>query len=174
MISSGNAMTGFSHKFADRTVSGSFILGSATWPLCGRAMSRGHNPATSAIPGLTRAGAMLRRSAPAGWMTAGLLHGRREESPGSMEIRCRVTPGGGDPRDSATENKPPAGANRQARVKRCGKSAPRGRQRQRHGKPHREQDQIGMARGADKVQQGDFLARHPGWSRELCGDAKSR
>lgn len=32
-----------------------------------------------------------------------------------------------------------------ARVKRCGKSSPRDRQRKRHGKPHREQDQIGMA-----------------------------
>ena len=32
-----------------------------------------------------------------------------------------------------------------ARVKRCGKSAPRFRQRKRHGKPHREQDRIGTA-----------------------------
>jgi len=32
-----------------------------------------------------------------------------EESPGSTGIRCRLTAGGGDPRDSATENKPPAG-----------------------------------------------------------------
>jgi N-acetylmuramoyl-L-alanine amidase len=30
-----------------------------------------------------------------------------EESPGSTGIRCRLTAGGGDPRDSATENKPP-------------------------------------------------------------------
>jgi len=30
-----------------------------------------------------------------------------EESPGSMDIRCRVMPGGGDPRESATESKPP-------------------------------------------------------------------
>ena len=30
-----------------------------------------------------------------------------EESPGSTEMRCRLTAGGGDPRDSATENKPP-------------------------------------------------------------------
>ncbi len=30
-----------------------------------------------------------------------------EESPGSMQARCRVTPGGGDPRESATENSPP-------------------------------------------------------------------
>ena len=31
------------------------------------------------------------------------------------------------------------------RVKGCGKSAPRRRQRRRHGKPHREQDQVGTA-----------------------------
>ena len=31
----------------------------------------------------------------------------KEESPGSTKIRCQVTPGGGDPRDSATENIPP-------------------------------------------------------------------
>ena len=33
-----------------------------------------------------------------------------EESPGSTGTRCRVTPGGGDPRESATESIPPAGA----------------------------------------------------------------
>ena len=33
---------------------------------------------------------------------------RAEESPGSTGIRCRPTAGGGDPRESATENKPPA------------------------------------------------------------------
>ncbi len=31
------------------------------------------------------------------------------------------------------------------RVKGCGKSAPRARRRERHGKPHREQDRIGAA-----------------------------
>jgi len=40
-----------------------------------------------------------------GWMTAGVQ--TFEESPGSMKRRCRVTPGRGNPRDSATENKPP-------------------------------------------------------------------
>eukprot|EP00465_Bigelowiella_longifila_P003887 CAMPEP_0185262034 /NCGR_PEP_ID=MMETSP1359-20130426/10288_1 /TAXON_ID=552665 /ORGANISM="Bigelowiella longifila, Strain CCMP242" /LENGTH=43 /DNA_ID= /DNA_START= /DNA_END= /DNA_ORIENTATION= len=30
-----------------------------------------------------------------------------EESPGSTEARCRVTPGEGDLRESATESKPP-------------------------------------------------------------------
>jgi len=33
-----------------------------------------------------------------------------EESPGSIDIRCRITSGGGNPRDSATENEPPGGA----------------------------------------------------------------
>ncbi len=70
-----------------------------------------------------------------------------------MDIRCRITSGGRKPRDSATENRPPRpslatcgeGA---VRVKRCGKSAPRLRQRRRHGKPHREQDRIGTARSS--------------------------
>ena len=30
-----------------------------------------------------------------------------EESPGSTETRCRITSGGGDPRESAAESKPP-------------------------------------------------------------------
>src|SRR5438477_7655129 len=40
---------------------------------------------------------------------------------------------------------PSRNAGRAARVKRCGKSAPRRRQRRRQGKPHREQDQVGAA-----------------------------
>jgi len=31
----------------------------------------------------------------------------KEESPDSTRIQCQVTPGRGNPRDSATENKPP-------------------------------------------------------------------
>ena len=30
-----------------------------------------------------------------------------EESPGSVDKRCRITSGGCEPRDSATENRPP-------------------------------------------------------------------
>jgi hypothetical protein len=52
-------------------------------------------------------------------------------------------------------------------VKRCGKSAPRSRQRERHGKPRQEQDQIGMAHEL-------FPARHPGRSREASGDGRPR
>lgn len=55
----------------------------------------------------------------------------------------QVTPGRRKPTDSATENKPPTLSSREpARVKRCGKSAPRGWQQARHGKPRPEQDQI--------------------------------
>src|SRR5215510_5708360 len=84
-------------------------------------------------------------------LTAARVYAERwigEESPGSMDIRCRITSGGRKPRDSATENRPPLPsratcAEEAVRVKRCGKSAPR----LRHGKPHREQDRIGTARG---------------------------
>jgi len=47
-----------------------------------------------------------------------------EESPDSTKQRCRVTPGRGNPRESAAEMKPPSLAGE--RVKRWGKSPPRG------------------------------------------------
>jgi hypothetical protein len=52
-----------------------------------------------------------------------------------------------------------------ARVKRCGKSAPRVRQRKRHGKPHREQNRIGTATRAVRASDntaGRCQARCPG------------
>ena len=39
------------------------------------------------------------------WLIA--LINFKEESPGSTKTQCQVMPGGGNPRDSATENKPP-------------------------------------------------------------------
>ena len=64
-----------------------------------------------------------------------------------METRCRVTPGGGNPRESATESKPPEGSvacgGCRVRVKGWGKSPPHRWQQGWHGKPHREQDRIG-------------------------------
>ena len=48
-----------------------------------------------------------------------------EESPGSMETRCRVTLGGGDPRESATESKPPASAAYAATARRARQGQPR-------------------------------------------------
>jgi hypothetical protein len=101
------------------------------------------------------------------------MAGRREESPGSTEARCRVTPGGGDPRESATENIPPSpcrpipGIAWAARVKWCGKSAPRRRQRRWQGKPHREQDQVGAAGGVGlrRRRAGLFAAARVGRAR---------
>ena len=39
------------------------------------------------------------------WLIA--LINFKEESPGSTETQCQLMAGGGNPRDSATENKPP-------------------------------------------------------------------
>ena len=42
-----------------------------------------------------------------GWLDDRVRRKVCEESPDSMKKGCRVTPGGGNPRESATENKPP-------------------------------------------------------------------
>ena len=66
-------------------------------------------PAPRIGAGRRRAGSFdrsPRRSPYMGRQTAGwprFPHGRGEESPGSTETRCRITSGGGDPRESATE-----------------------------------------------------------------------
>ena len=44
-------------------------------------------------------------------MAAAFATAKGEESPGSTGSGCRVTPGGGNPRESATENKPPEAGN---------------------------------------------------------------
>jgi hypothetical protein len=99
-----------------------------------------------------------------------------EESPGSMETRCRITSGGGDPRESATENKPPRDSRLAARVKRCGKSAPRAWQHERHGKPHREQNRIGATQGVSRLRKSldPSLDRCPGWLLEAAGNGRPR
>src|SRR4051812_34518738 len=83
-----------------------------------------------------------------------------------MDMRCGITSGGREPRESATENKPPRLLPGTVRVKRCGKSAPRLRQRRRQGKPHREQDRIGTAtravRRKTKTPQGHVRPDRPG------------
>ena len=68
-------------------------------------------------------------------------------------------------RESATERIPPAFG--RVRSKGCGKSAPRRRQRHRHGKPHRVQDRIGAA-------YGPVPARRPGWLLEGQGNLPPR
>ena len=89
-----------------------------------------------------------------------------------MDIRCRITSGEGNPRESATENRPPRALCISAvRVKRCGKSAPRSRRRERHGKPHREQDRIGAARGHTR---DPCPGRRPGRLHQAPGNRRRR
>ena len=102
-----------------------------------------------------------------GWMAAGAGKLRRgEESPDSMKQRCRVMPGRGNPTESATENRPPASG--LVRVKRWGKSPPRPWQQGRHGKPHREQCQIGSPRGQVPVRR-KTAARFASAERDRVG-----
>src|SRR6185436_19401625 len=61
------------------------------------------------------------------------------------------------------------GLTRQARVKGWGKSPPRERQRKRHGKPHREQDQIGAARRATGTRRFRAAARVGRARRSVTG-----
>ena len=63
-----------------------------------------------------------------GWVAAGeelLCISLTGGKSGLQRARRRVTPGGGNPRESATENIPPDKFFIPVRVKRCGKSAPR-------------------------------------------------
>ena len=102
--------------------------------------------------------------------------GGAEESPGSTGIRCRITAGGGDPRESATENKPPvqvaatrpAGKGETVRQERTAPLAtgaagqtPPGARPNRGGR--------GARNGA-----GAFPPRRPGWSREARRKARPR
>ena len=62
-------------------------------------------------------------------------------------------------------------------MKRCGKSAPRRRQRRRHGKPHREQDRIGTARSIPQQRSAPgSMSRscRPGWLLEAPGNRRPR
>ncbi len=96
-----------------------------------------------------------------------------EESPGSMKQGCRVTPGGGNPRESATEKRQPSPCAR-VMVKRWGKSPPRTGQPGRHGKPHPEQCRIGASRGTASARippQGCFSPRGPGWQLDPSATA---
>jgi hypothetical protein len=58
-------------------------------------------------------------------------------------------------------------------VKRCGKSAPRTRQRGRHGKPHREQDRIGITRPLAREARA-LRPSCPGWLLEASGNGRTR
>src|SRR5262249_57220891 len=72
---------------------------------------------------------------------------------------------GGGKREQTAAPVAPAWGEAAVRVKRCGKSAPRLRQRRRHGKPHREQDRIGTARGSPLRERKRFSGSMSGSSR---------
>jgi len=88
-----------------------------------------------------------------------------EESPGSRETGRRLTAARREPRESATESKPPLLEG--VRVKGWGKSPPQAWRQDWHGKPRPEQDRIGGA-------YGPFSARAPGVSREVPGNRHPR
>jgi len=135
-------------------------------------------------------GSLPRRSTrPEGWSA---------KAGGKSELRRavrRVTPGRGNPKDSGTENIPPAFApsalqrgrlrdrqgacfavapkvRRRVRVKRCGKSAPRSWQHGWQAKPRTEQDQI--RRPAVQAAADGPSAESPGRSLDLASNGEAR
>src|SRR5581483_7946459 len=110
------------------------------------------------------------RSAAGEYNTAGSRpdNRRRASGGGKSGLRravCQLTAGRREPTESATENEPPKSRKGPARVKRCGKSAPRPWQQGRHGKPHTEQGQIGKV---GSPQQCAALTRGPRAFRVGC------
>ena len=98
-----------------------------------------------------------------------------------MKQGCRVTPGGGNPRESATEKSLPWVS--MVRVKRWGKSPPRTGQPGRHGKPHPEQCRIGASRGKvrrpgatpPETSARDASAQErPGWQLDPASNSGAR
>ena len=65
----------------------------------------------------------------------------KEESPGFTRTQCQITPGGGDPRDSATENKPPYQGKGEKGVVRAHRLIGNNK---RMENPHWKQDQVEM------------------------------
>ena len=90
------------------------------------------------------------------------VNGRRGATLGKVPQKANRPPlaGSGFGRDSEGE----------VRVKGWGKSPPRDRQRKRHGKPHREQDRIGMT----WRKPAGFQASHPGRLLEACRKVRPR
>ncbi len=79
---------------------------------------------------------------------------RKPPGGGKSGLHGRTVPGNarrGRPQGQC-HRKQTAGGLTPVRVKGCGKSAPRSRRRERHGKPHREQDRIGAARAEISAQ----------------------
>ena len=105
-------------------------------------------------------------------MDQGVAARKSRGKSGLRRVLGLVTPGRGDPTESATENRPPMAAQAdQARVKRWGKSPPPDWQQDGHGKPPREQDQIGRRTAqAARVDPTEPAGR----SHEVSGDIHPR
>ena len=92
---------------------------------------------------------------------------RIEESPGSIKTRCRITSGGGDPRESATENKPLIGFGRS-----------KGETVRQERTARTVTDAAGQAPPGARPNRdgtGSFPGRcRPGRSREAAGDRRPR
>ena len=97
---------------------------------------------------------------PDGWTTAAGLRpggGKSGLHGNTVPANCRRgRPQGKCHRKQTARTGTPSGKPLRARVKRCGKSAPRFWQQRRQGKPHREQDRIGAAGGCASRTQGYF------------------
>ena len=104
-----------------------------------------------------------------------------------MKEGCRVTPGGGNPRESATEKSLPwcqrfTNDGSMAMVKRWGQSPPRTWQQGRHGKPHPEQCRIGASRRKVRARRkataettaGTLQPGGPGWQLDRPGNRCGR
>ena len=92
-----------------------------------------------------------------------------------MKTGCRVTPGGGNPRESATEKRLPLCAG--VTVKRWGKSPPGRWQQGSHGKPHPEQCRIGALSRAGLATETAARVLHPqgpGWQLDRRGNTVGR
>ena len=119
-----------------------------------------------------------------GWLgdRGACRNGGSEESPDSMKQGCRIMPGGGNPRESATEKRLPwcqgFPDGSEAMVKRWGKSPPRTGQPGRYGKPHPEQCRIGALCGTGLSQgttaTGTLQPKGPGWQLDRPGNRCGR
>jgi hypothetical protein len=95
---------------------------------------------------------------------------------GLRRIGCQVTPGGREPTESATESRPPKSLAGPARVKRCGKSAPRrwqhttARQTPPGARPNREAASAPLNRGERSADPRAL----PGRPLEVHGDVNPR
>ena len=102
-------------------------------------------------PRLTLRLRLLNPGEPVGWMAAAVTRRGKSGLHGDTapdKVRRGRPQGKRHRKQTAARRRSSSAEPRAARVKGCGKSAPLGRQRTRHGKPRREQDRIGATGSA--------------------------